>query len=908
MIQKIHDYHVENCEFCSADPDSCVPGSGPTKTKLVLVGEAPGKEEKYGGEPFIGPAGRLLREMISSAGVSEKKLRFENIVRFWPQDEKGFTRQPTNKEVVACIPYLYDTLLEILKTVDVGDSLHILAFGNVALEALTGNKKITSNRGIVFPLKVLDHYKDVEKYKILGKSCKVIGAIHPSAVLRGSSNYQPKIVSDISFAWKLATGSIPKYWNDYRWMEDPDDFEVWVDMALEKYKNGDIEWLSYDLETTGLETYDLENHYTVCASFCIEPQKAIVVPLRHKDSPWKNDKFTEQRVLKDMQRLLEVIPLCGWNLSYDIKWTWLHLKLNIKEIGFDGFLARRWLFQSHGDNDLNSCAAQELGFVGHGNELEAELAALPKDQQHYGNISKEVMIIYAAGDADAALQLSMKYKEMMVASNLFEPYKEMMVDGLLPVCEMEVDGVCISKDTNDYLIELYPRLMEPHLQLVENSQWGQSTAAVLAKRINKDGKAKPLNFNLGSVATMQELLFNQMRMPVVEQGKTGPSSDREVVETLLEWCTVHKELEKKKVLESINELRALKHTYNNFIKNIEEYIKYDGLFHTNYNIGGTDSGRFSSSKPSLHGQPKGSEARWQFVSRWRGAGGIICSSDMKQMEVRILASLSNDQNLIDAISSGVDIHTANASKMFKVPIEKVDKNLRDRAKRCSFGVIYGIGAQTLASRIESTVAEAQGIIDAWYEAFPKTFEFQKNEFKIAKKYGYVSTNFGRIRKIDNIEMSKWGDRAWRQTINLGIQSSASDVTYLAMRRVKQKIKEAGMRSKVFGFVHDAIITDVFPGELWDLLDILREAMIDWTNSAFDWMKAPIDADCEIGVAWGYPCGIQEKKGDYIKVEGGEKEILLLNAELSNFHGYEKILLDSTDSGKMHLEFSRELPF
>ncbi len=892
----IFDKSCERCNLCNSARSVCVGNRGKEEgPKLIIIGEAPGKEEDVSDTPFIGKAAQLLDSLMKKAGINEDDVLYTNVVRCFPH-ENGITKQPTEEEVDACIPYLYAVLSEISKD---GSYPMIVALGNVALEALTGLRNITKNRGIEFNLVVRDAYKDVEEFANL-KNFKVIGTIHPSAVLRGQSAYEPKIITDLGVAWKKATGNFKSdYDKDYVWVDDPLIFEFFVDEAIKQYQAGEIKWVAYDLETTGLGVYD-KSQKTVAFSMCKDPGKALVIPLHHKDSPWKEESFIMDRVLKDLGRLLSSVPVCGWNLSFDIKWTWVHLGLDFFKVGFDGLLSRKWLNPSkEQNNDLNSVSADELGFVGHGREIWAEINTLPKEIQHMGNVSKNVLLKYAGGDADATFRLCNSYFESMnsVDGN-FENFDNLILRGLIPVCKMEYNGVFIDRDMNSYLMDEYPRTMEPHIQIVENSVWGSATKSFLAARKSGDGKPAPLAFNLKSDVTLRNLIYSQMELPAINEKKTGPSTDRETLETLSEVCNNNGWDDKKKVLENINEWRALSHTYSNFIKNMPEYTAADGFFHTQYNIMGTESGRFSSYKPSIHGQPKGSKARWQFISRW--PHGVLLSADMSQMEMRILASLSGDESLIASILSGVDIHTSNASRMFKVPIEEVTKKQRDKAKRAGFGVVYGIGAQTLAARIETSVEESQAIINAWYDAFPKTWEYQEKEWKTAKKYGCVITDFGRVRWIDGIKTSKWGDRQWRQAINNRIQSQASDVTYSSLLEIYFEIEKQKLQSLLFGFVHDAIIVDVFPGELLKILDVQYSKMVKWTNETFEWMKAPVSADFEIGASWGFPCPIKNWENNKITVTGEEAGLLLLASKLSVPPDITKL-----EDGTMEMRFEYE---
>lgn len=876
-LASLYNHACTLCGICQNVKSVCVAGRGPDSgAKIVIFGEAPGPQEDEAGVPFIGRSGQLLGEMLTVAGVDLNLVRVENIVRGFPKSKTDKIRPPTDAEVEICIQYTYAVLDTLLSR---GETPVLVPMGNVAMEALTGYAQITKNRGRFLPMKVLESYK--EKYGHLEGKFDVIGTIHPAAVLRGNEGYKNQIISDLGKAWGRATGvtKTVEYWKNYKWVTDLDWFDTWVHVAIQRYKAGQIPWVALDLETTTKdETYDLENQRVVCFSVCIDPGVGIVVPLYHKDSPFKNDPTSIKQATRSLGKLIAEVPVTGWNFAYDLKWLWLHMGVKPKELGFDGFLASKWVWGSRlQDHTLNTRAIEELGFEGHGDEIKVEMSLI-KDpaERHYGNSSQSAMLRYSGGDADATYQLSLRLREMLTkVPKAPDQFKAIQLDAVPVLCKMEVNGIKVDKKINEYLLVEYVKKMQPIEDRVVLSPWGQETAKYLASR------ETPLAFNLKSVETSRHLFFDAMRLPVQEEGKSGPSTDKDTIETLVEYCAKTGQKEKAELLTSIMEWKLLKHTYNNFIKNIDKYIKYDGYFHTQYNIAGAETGRMSTYQPSLHGQPKGSMARWQFISRWDKQGGLILSNDMSQMELRVLAALSGDENLLDTIRSGVDLHTANAAKMFKVSIENVTKKLRQDAKVANFAVAYGATASTIAWQTGSSVREGQAIIDSWYTTYPKTKTYQDREYALAKKTGYTYTPFGRIRWIKGVKESKQGDHAWRQCLNTGIQSVASDLTLSALIHSAHEIERRGLKSLLFGFIHDAIVCDVYPGELFDVLAIIRHSMTTWINETFPWMLGLVAADSEVGAGWGFPCDITEIGDSHLKIQGSAAHMTLLQLELQN---------------------------
>lgn len=837
------------CTLCPLNESAktvCVPGRGASQdVKIILVGEAPGPEEDSRGTPFVGKSGQLLDELLSSAGIDVSSVRWENVVRCFP-NVGGSTKAPTPTEIEACSPYLY-TILSKIK--DSGAPLPIIvALGNTALGALTGHRAITRNRGIPFPLLVPDEYSSLREYT-------VIGTIHPSAVLRGNANARGKIVADLKLAWSMVTGQLPDYGGEYRLLTDIHSIEEYVNEALEKYRSGAIKWFSLDLETTGLDMYDPESKI-VSVNLCFEAKKAVLIPFYHKDSPWLNDSFAEKAAIAQVVRLLAKIPVVGWNFKFDLKWLLLKWGVKHFQIGFDGFLAHHWIFGDTRPHDLNTVAAEDLGFVGHGRGMESALQTLDKEQRHMGNVDLPLLLLYGAGDADATLQMCDRLAATFDKIKLRDSYHRLMVDPISYVARMEIAGVKVDPAVTEFLDESYPSQYVPLEEAVRKSKWGEATQDALASAVRKKGQ-KPLQFSLGSVETLRILVIDKMGLqsPKVSKKTKNASLDKETLLVLKERCEDNGDNAKAEMLGNIILWRTKKKYHSTYIKGMKEISYPDDFFRTTYKLDGTLTGRHSSSDPSIHTIPKGSDIRYQFISRWRGEGGFILSADMGQAEMRVAASLSEDAAFIDIIKSGVDMHKANAAKIFKVPVDEVTSKQRDIAKTAGFGVLYGISAQRLAKTTKISEIEAENVIKEFFSAYPGLNTWMGKVFKEAQTTGYVTTPFGRLRWIQDARTAQWGDRSWRQAINSPIQSSASDVTFLALLESMKEFDRLGMKSLVFGFIHDAIVVDVYPGELFQVQAILHDKMTVWTEKEFPWLKVPMTADFDLCPGWGFPCDL-----------------------------------------------------
>ena len=234
--------------------------------------------------------------------------------------------------------------------------------------------------------------------------------------------------------------------------------------------------------------YDSTQHL-VCFSFSADPGTALVVPLFHKDSPWRNDPLAIEEIYQITRELFSVVPACGWNLPFDFKWVWLKAAIRLSVL-YDGFLGSRWLYGSKRlAHDLNTLASQILGFHGHGDAVKAEMAALKQlNERHYGNLHKDTLIRYAGGDADSALQLcEQDYLRMQSivlgdGQTMLDKFNFMQTRALPRLTKMEMNGVKVSREINEYLKVEYVKTMKPLEDRVRLSSWGQRAAQLLLER------------------------------------------------------------------------------------------------------------------------------------------------------------------------------------------------------------------------------------------------------------------------------------------------------------------------------------------------------------------------------------------------------------------------------------------
>jgi DNA polymerase-1 len=347
-------------------------------------------------------------------------------------------------------------------------------------------------------------------------------------------------------------------------------------------------------------------------------------------------------------------------------------------------------------------------------------------------------------------------------------------------------------------------------------------------------------FNINSPKQLGEILFERLSLPVIKRTKTGYSTGADVLEKLKP---------QHPIIENILEYRflmKLKSTYADGLLSLVN-SKTERIY-TSFNQTVTSTGRISSTEPNLQNIPvkteEGKHIRGVFTAD--GPGHVLLSGDYSQIELRVLAHISQDQTLIDAFINEEDIHTRTASEVFGVRPEEVTPTLRDRAKAVNFGIVYGISDYGLAQSLNISNKEAQDYIDAYFERYPGVRNYVRESIKSAKLTGYVTTLLNRRRYIPDINSRNYHLRSFaeRTAMNTPIQGSAADIIKVAMVKVHEYLKENNMKSKILLQVHDEIILDVVEDELSIVKNILKEYM----EKAIQ-LRVPLVVDLKQGYTW-----------------------------------------------------------
>lgn len=426
-------------------------------------------------------------------------------------------------------------------------------------------------------------------------------------------------------------------------------------------------------------------------------------------------------------------------------------------------------------------------------------------------------------EAAAAMLTGLKVKEDMATNSVSGLYDE-IEEPLIHVLEkMELAGVKVDlAQLGEFAEELRKEMNEREARIREMAEMPE--------------------LNISSPRQIGELLFDKLKLdPKAKKTARGSYTTDEATLTALS--------DRHPIIEEILEFRAVKKLLSTYIEPFPMFVnKQTGRVHTTFNQALTATGRLSSSNPNLQNIPirteRGKEIRKAFVAG--SADGLIVSADYSQIELRIMAHLSQDQHLIQAFRNGVDVHAATAEKIFGVPHEEVTADQRRVAKTANFGIMYGISSFGLSQRLGISRSEAKKLIDDYFNAFPAIRSFIDDTIAAARENGYVETIFGRRRYLPDINARNATVRALaeRNAVNAPIQGTAADIIKLAMIGVDRKMDEEGLRSKMVLQIHDELLFDTISSEREKLMSIVKEQMEHVTE-----LSVPLTVECNYGKNW-----------------------------------------------------------
>ncbi|MDI3318782.1 DNA polymerase I [Pinibacter soli] len=552
------------------------------------------------------------------------------------------------------------------------------------------------------------------------------------------------------------------------------------------------EEVCFDSETTGLDANDVE---LVGLSFSINPTEAYYVAC-------PKDQEQTKAILQQFAPLFNDASKkwVGQNIKYDLlvlKWYGHELKGEI----FDTMLAH-YVIEPDGKRSMDQLSAQYLGYEPV--HIEELIGKKGRGQTNMRDVELDKIKEYAGEDADITLQLKNAFVPLLKEKEVEKVFREVESPLVKVLTDMEFEGVKIDVD----FLNEYSKELDKFAKEAEENVYKQAG----------------VRFNLSSPKQLGEVLFEKLKLdPKAKKTRTGQYATGEDV--LLKLAS------QNKIVDDILAYRELTKLKSTYVDALPEMInRKTGRVHTSYAQAVAVTGRLASTNPNLQNIPirtdRGREIRKAFIPR--NEEHVLISADYSQIELRIVAAISGDKNMCEAFRSGIDIHTATASKVYGVDAADVTKEMRYKAKSVNFGIIYGQGAFGLADNLGISRTEAKEIIDNYKKEFNGITKYMDETVKFAREKGYVETLMGRKRWLRDIGSSNFTVRAFaeRNAINSPIQGTAADMIKMAMKKVHSAFKEKNFRSKMILQVHDELVFDAVKDEVEIIKPVILECMQD----------------------------------------------------------------------------------
>lgn len=566
----------------------------------------------------------------------------------------------------------------------------------------------------------------------------------------------------------------------------------------------------FDTETTSVDALAAD---IVGFSFAFEKGKAYYVPT-------PADRAAAQAIVAIFKEVFENprIEKVGQNLKYDIL---LLSRYGVRVQGplFDTMIAH-YLIDPDTRHNMDILAENYLGYTPV--SITELIGPRGKKQANMRDVAIDKVVEYAAEDADITWQLHEVLKPLLEETHTLRLAEEVEFPLIYVLAEVEKNGVKIDVNT----LKVFSLSLEEDI-----------------KRLEKDIYEKAgVQFNIASPKQLGEVLFDKLHLdPKAKKTKTGQYKTGEEVLLALAY--------KSDIVQDILDFRQLQKLKSTYVDALPSLIHPETeLIHTSYNQAVAATGRLSSTNPNLQNIPirteRGREVRKAFIPR--KAGNVLLSADYSQIELRLMASLSQDKNMLDAFAAGHDIHRATAARVYGIPLDEVTTDQRRNAKAVNFGIIYGQSAFGLSQSLGIPRKDAAAIIEQYFSQYTGIQEYMRKAIEFAKEHGYVETILKRRRYLRDINSANMTVRGFaeRNAINAPIQGSAADLIKIAMINIQQDIVEKGLTGKMIMQVHDELVFDVPEEEVAELTIIITERM----KNAIE-LQVPIEVEAGTGSNW-----------------------------------------------------------
>ena len=663
------------------------------------------------------------------------------------------------------------------------------------------------NRDILEPLFAELEFRTLGK-RVFGEDFTVVDNTKPATaqmdLFASSHPFPEQILTEESEVPGSATNNIHNTNHDYILVDKYEDIQA---LAEELGKQSIF---CFDTESTGLDALTAE---IVGLSFSYEEGKGYYVPT-------PADKIQAQQILDILKPVIEnkEIKKVGQNLKYDIL---LLAKYDVKVQGdiFDTMLAH-YLIDPDTRHGMDILAETYLSYTPV--SITELIGGKGKNQGNMRDVDIEKIKEYATEDADITWQLYQRLSPLLVETKTDDLAQKVEFPLVYTLAEIEKNGVKIDIDT----LKTFSESLEKDIATLENSIY------------EKAG----VKFNIASPKQLGEVLFDKLQLdPKAKKTKTGQYKTGEDVLLAL--------AHKSDIVQDILDFRQYQKLKSTYVDALPTLINPNtGLIHTSYNQAVAATGRLSSTNPNLQNIPirteKGREVRKAFIPR--SEDQVLLSADYSQIELRIMAELSQDENMLEAFTLGYDIHKATAARVYGVDINAVTSDQRRNAKAVNFGIIYGQSAFGLSQSLGIPRREAAEIIDQYFNQYHGIKQYMSKAVEFAKENGYVETIMKRRRYLRDINSANMTVRGFaeRNAINAPIQGSAADMIKVAMIKIQNDIMQQGLTGKMIMQVHDELVFDVPKHEV----DSFKTIILDRMKSAIP-MRVPIEVEIGEGTNW-----------------------------------------------------------
>jgi len=796
-----------------------MPGDGPEDADVMIIGEAPGREEDEQGKPFVGKAGKILMEALNELGFKREDFFITNVIRCRPTDgTKNLT--PEDKDIELCREWL-------LKEIEEVDPKLIVLLGGRAIDGVLGlgeGKGITQKSGTFVD-------RDNRTY---------LRCIHPASVIY-NPNQKSKFKRDLGKLKEFFEGR-EKVDLDYGSIKSLSQFKEFAKM-LEG-----CEVIAVDIETDGT---DFLEDSIIGISFAWELGKSRYLPLPKdefdflsgKSAGWR-DKAIE--VLKEIManESLKVFH----NAAFDVKFL-NRAGCPVNNSNFDTMIAAH-IIDENQRKALDFLADVYTDLSGHKMELKDYVKKAGGKKVSYSDVPLSIMIPYCCGDSDATLRLYHIFREKLKEiklTNYFYKF-QMPLRGVLN--RMEEAGVRVDSDLADALsIKASNKMINIEGQI---------------KRLMADkGYPKSDTINIGSPKQLTDYFFSYLKLKSTKKTEGGKSGEKKfsIDESVLR--SFQNKYDEAKYILAYRKYAKLLGTYIEPINNLTDK---DGRIHCHFNQAKARTGRLACSDPNLQTIPTRSEeilgeeilsvlpVKNLFITE---EGHTFLIADYSQVELRVLANYAKDPNMIQSFADGKDIHAMTAHKLFGLSDDtKETKTQRIVAKTVNFGIPYQITPKGLLDHIKKgagefkddgsrfTIKDAEEYINNFFIQFPRTEDWIEEIKREAVYKGYVTNHFGRRRRFPGITLDN--DVELRQVVNYPIQGTAADICLMAMNRIQKMLDESEFLSRMILNVHDNIIFECPDEEVEELAPLIKEKM----EKPIKGIEVPLKVDFEIGKCWG----------------------------------------------------------